>query len=156
MFGRAFKFPIPKSLPSTCDNCGAKLHWQPVVYRDPVIGVDKVDHYKADCSCGEVHYRDGRGQVVEPAIENLAPDRSDVAHSPQGEVPYSGYMEFVKQEREKAEALKKTQAAKAAAAAAGADKPASVAAGGERPAAAGAPAGNAPTPPANSEEPAAE
>ena len=35
MFGRAFKFPIPKSLPSTCDNCGAKLHWQPVVYRDP-------------------------------------------------------------------------------------------------------------------------
>jgi hypothetical protein len=124
MFGRGYKFPIPKLLPSNCDKCGARLSWKPVTYLDPVINVDKVDHYRADCSCGEVHYRDGRGQVVEPALVNLAPDKSEVAHSPQGEVPYSGYMEFVKQEREKAEALKKAQAAKAAAAAAGDDKPA--------------------------------
>jgi hypothetical protein len=143
MFGRSFKFPIPKILPTTCHNCGAKLNWQPITYHDPVIGVDKVDMYKAECACGEVHYRDGRGQVVEPALENLAPDKSDIAHSPQGEVPYSGYMEFVKQEREKAAALKKAQAAKAAAAAAGGDKP-------EAPAAAPAAA------PAKAEEPAAE
>ena len=118
MFGRKFKFPIPKVLPEKCDNCGAKLKWVPVVYHDPVIAVDKVDHYKAECACGEVHYRDGRGQVVELATENLAPDRSEVARSPQGEVPYSGYMEFLKQERAKEEAFKQAQEAKAAAAAA--------------------------------------
>jgi hypothetical protein len=133
MFGRKFKFPVPKILPTTCDNCGARLRWTPVTHMDPVIGIEKVDHYKAECSCGEVHYRDGRGQIVEPAVENLAPDKSDVAWSPQGKVPYSGYMEFVKQEREKAEALKKAQAAKAAAATAGGDKSAPAAAPGETP-----------------------
>jgi hypothetical protein len=85
---------------------------------DPVIRLEKVDHYRADCACGEVHYRDGRGQVVEPAVENLPPDRSEFANSPQGPQPYSGYMEFVKQERAKAEALKVAQAKKAADAAA--------------------------------------
>jgi hypothetical protein len=92
----------------------------PVTIFDPVISLEKVDYYKAECACGEVHYRDGRGQVVEPAVPNLAPDRSDYANSPQGPQPYSGYMEFVKQERAKAEALKAAQAKKAADAAAAA------------------------------------
>src|SRR3982074_3980268 len=123
MFART-KFPIPKILPTTCDNCGARLRWEPVTYFDPAIGTEKVDWYKAECSCGEVHYRDGRGQVVEPAVENLAPDRSEFANSPQGPQPYSGYMEFVQQERAKAEALKVAQAKKAADAAAAAAAPA--------------------------------
>jgi hypothetical protein len=102
---------------------------------DPVIRLEKVDHYRADCTCGEVHYRDGRGQVVEPAVVNLPPDRSEFANSPQGPQPYSGYTEFVKQERAKAEALKAAQAKKAAdaAAAAAGGAPAATA---ERPAAA--------------------
>lgn len=115
---------------------------------DPVIRLEKVDHYRADCTCGEVHYRDGRGQVVEPAVENLPPDKSEFANSPQGPQPYSGYMEFVKQERAKAEALKVAQAKKAAdAAAAAGGAPAATA---ERPPAA-APAEPAAAPP----EPAA-
>ena len=97
---------------------------------DPVIGLEKADYYKAECSCGEVHYRDGRGQVVEPAVPNLAPDRSDYANSPQGPQPYSGYMEFVQQERAKAEALKVAQAKKAADAAAGASAGTQAASGG--------------------------
>src|ERR1700736_2280794 len=87
---------------------------------DAVIGLEKVEYYKAESECGEVFYRDGRGQVVEPAVENLAPDRSEFANSPQGPQPYSGYMEFVQQERAKAEALKVAQAKKAADAAAAA------------------------------------
>jgi hypothetical protein len=118
LFARRHTFPIPAILPKNCDNCGARLHWVPVTEYDPVIRLEKVDHYRADCACGEVHYRDGRGQVVEPAVENLPPDRSEFANSPQGPQPYSGYMEFVKQERAKAEALKVAQAKKAADAAA--------------------------------------
>lgn len=106
--------PIPSILPKTCPQCGARLRWTPVTIFDPVIGLEKVDYYKAECPCGEVHYRDGRGQVVEPAVPNLPPDRSDYANSPQGPQPYSGYMEFVQQERAKAEALKVAQAKKAA------------------------------------------
>jgi hypothetical protein len=120
LFGRRHTFPIPAILPATCDKCGARLRWVAVTEFDPVIGLEKVDHYRADCACGEVHYRDGRGQVVEPAVENLAPDRSEFANSPQGPQPYSGYMEFVKQERAKAEALKVAQAKKVADAAAAA------------------------------------
>ena len=89
-----------------------RLKWQPVTHLDPVIGLEKVDHYKAECQCGEVHFRDGRGQVVEPAVINLPPDRSEFANSPQGPQPYSGFIEFVKQERAKAEALKVAQAKK--------------------------------------------
>jgi hypothetical protein len=120
LFRRRHTFPIPTILPKTCDKCGARLHWVPVTEYDPVIRLEKVDHYRADCACGEVHYRDGRGQVVEPAIVNLPPDKSEFANSPQGPQPYSGYMEFVTQERAKAEALKAAQAKKAADAAAAA------------------------------------
>ncbi|HXA41663.1 MAG TPA: hypothetical protein VNV65_01995 [Candidatus Solibacter sp.] len=136
IFGRHHTFPIPAVLPKTCDKCGARLKWVAVTEFDPVIGLEKVDHYRADCSCGEVHYRDGRGQVVEPAVVNLAPDRSEFANSPQGPQPYSGYMEFVQQERAKAEALKVAQAKKAADAAAAAANPPPAA----DPAAAAAPA----------------
>ena len=115
MFGRKFKFPIPKNLPATCPNCGAKLDWKPLTELDPVIGIEKVQWYQADCSCGEVHYRDGRGQEVEPPTENLAPDKSDVGRSPQGEFQYSGYLEFVQQERDKAAALEAKKVAAAAA-----------------------------------------
>jgi hypothetical protein len=143
MFGRKKSLPVPKFLTSKCDNCGAGLKWEVVAYFDPVIGVEKVDHYKADCpKCHTVHYRDGRGQVVEPAVENLAPDRSEFANSPQGPQPYSGFLEFVKQERAKAEALKAAQAKKAADAAAGVTAPAPAAAvstGTAAPAAAPAP-----------------
>src|ERR1700730_11066816 len=92
-----FAPPIPAVLPRTCPNCGAPLHWTPVTIFDPVIGLEKVDHYKAECACGEVHYRDGRGQEVEPAVPNLPPDTSEFANSPQGPQAYSGYMELVKQ-----------------------------------------------------------
>jgi hypothetical protein len=115
---------------------------------DPVIRLEKVDHYRADCTCGEVHYRDGRGQVVEPAVVNLPPDRSEFANSPQGPQPYSGYTEFVKQERAKAEALKAAQAKKAADAAA-------AAAGGAPTATAERPAAAPERPPASPERPAA-
>jgi hypothetical protein len=115
---------------------------------DPVIRLEKVDHYRADCTCGEVHYRDGRGQVVEPAVVNLPPDRSEFANSPQGPQPYSGYTEFVKQERAKAEALKAAQAKKAADAAA-------AAAGGAPAATAERPAAAPERPPATPERPAA-
>ena len=129
---------MPKFLTNKCGNCGTGLKWEVVAYFDPVIGVEKVDHYKAECpSCHTVHYRDGRGQVVEPAIENLPPDRSEFANSPQGPQPYSGFLEFVKQERAKAEALKAAQAKKAADAAAGAT---ATPAGAGAPAAASAPA----------------
>ena len=143
LFGRRHTFPIPAILPRTCDKCGARFRWVPVTELDPVIRLEKVDHYRADCTCGEVHYRDGRGQVVEPAVENLPPDKSEFANSPQGPQPYSGYMEFVKQERAKAEALKVAQAKKAAdaGAAAAGGAPAATA---ERPPAAEAPASAAP------------
>jgi hypothetical protein len=146
--------PIPSILPRTCPKCGARLHWTPVTIFDPVIGLEKADYYKAECSCGEVHYRDGRGQVVEPAVPNLPPDRSDYANSPQGPQPYSGYMEFVQQERAKAEALKAAQAKKAAdAAAATTPSPAATA---ERPAASeGSPAAK-PQAPANPDAEAPE
>ena len=119
IFGRSRKtLPIPAILPKTCPKCGRPLKWRPVTIFDTVIGLEKVDYYVAESECGEVFYRDGRGQVVEPAVENLPPDRSDFANSPQGPQPYSGYMEFVQQERAKAEALKVAQAKKAADAAA--------------------------------------
>jgi hypothetical protein len=137
MFGRKQTLPVPKTFPTTCSSCGAKgLKWQTVSYFDPVIGIEKVDYYRAECAnCGTVHYRDVRGQVVEPAVENLAPDRSEYANSPQGPQAYSGFLEFVQQERAKAEALKAAQAKKAADAAAaggagGAAAPAGAAAGG--------------------------
>ncbi|MEA2684088.1 MAG: hypothetical protein QOK05_2416 [Chloroflexota bacterium] len=135
MFGAKKPLPVPDSLERKCPDCGSSLKWQVVEYVDPVIGIRKVDHYKAECANGHVHYRDQRGQVVEPAVENLAPDRSEFANSPQGPQPYSGFIEFVKQERAKAEALKAAQAKKAADAAAAAAAPA-----GASPAAAGAPA----------------
>ena len=138
MFGRKKGLPVPTFLPEKCGNCGGNLRWEVVSYFDPVIRVEKVDYYKAECgSCHTVHYRDGRGQVVEPAIENLPPDRSEFANSPQGPQPYSGFLEFVKQERAKAAALKVAQAKKAADAAAGTSSPAVPAAapGGPAPAA---------------------
>jgi hypothetical protein len=142
MFGRKKGLPVPRFLPQNCDNCGAGLKWAVVPYFDPVIGLEKVDHYKSECgSCHTVHYRDGRGQVVEPAVENLPPDKSEFANSPQGPQPYSGFLEFIKQERAKAEALKAAQAKKAADAAAG-GAPAPAAAGASaRPAAPGTPSG---------------
>ena len=119
------RLPIPAILPATCPDCGKRLKWEGVAYFDPVIGIEKPDHYKGTCGCdGRVHYRDGRGQVVEPAVVNLPPDKSEFANSPQGPQPYSGFLEFVAQERAKAEALKAAQAKKAADAAAAADKPA--------------------------------
>ena len=149
MFGRKKGLPVPTFLPQKCGNCGAKLSWEVVSYFDPVIRVEKVDHYKAECgSCHTIHYRDGRGQVVEPAIENLPPDRSEFANSPQGPQPYSGFMEFVKQERAKAAALKVAQAKKAADAAAAATGPAAA------PVASGAPA-PAPAPKAPAQAPEA-
>jgi hypothetical protein len=121
IFGRSKnRFPAPAILPKTCPKCGRPLKWQAVTILDTVIGLEKVDYYKAESECGEVFYRDGRGQVVEPAVENLPPDRSEFANSPQGPQPYSGYMVFVQQERAKAEALKVAQAKKAADAAAAA------------------------------------
>ena len=142
MFGRKRELPVPTFLTEKCDQCGARLDWKVVPYFDPIIGLEKVDHYQATDPAGHVHYRDGRGQTVEPAVENLPPDRSDFANSPQGPQPYSGFLEFVQQERAKAEALKVAQAKKAADAAA-------AAAGGGAP----APAAPAPKPPA--ETPAA-
>jgi hypothetical protein len=142
IFGRRKKsFPIPAILPKSCPKCGRPLRWEAVTAFDPVIRLEKVEYYKAESECGEVFYRDGRGQVVEPAVENLAPDRSDFANSPQGPQPYSGYMEFVQQERAKAEALKVAQAKKAADAAAAAAAPA--AAPGAAPAPGSAPAAEA-------------
>ena len=120
MFGRKKSLPVPGFLDATCGQCGGRLDWKVVPYFDPVIGVEKVDHYQATDPAGHVHYRDGRGQTVEPAVENLAPDRSEFANSPQGPQPYSGFLEFVQQERAKAEALKAAQAKKAADAAAAA------------------------------------
>jgi len=120
MFGRKKSLPVPDFLPGKCDQCGAALPWKVVAYLDPIIAIEKVDHYAATDSAGHVHYRDGRGQVVEPAVVNLPPDRSDFANSPQGPQPYSGFLEFVQQERAKAEALKAAHAKKAADAAAAA------------------------------------
>jgi hypothetical protein len=142
MLGRKKALPIPDILPTRCDKCNAKLNWRAVAYFDPVIRLEKVDHYKAECACGEVHYRDGRGQVVEPAVVNLPPDRSEFANSPQGPQPYSGFLEFVKQERAKAEALKAAQAKKAADVAAGVT--AAPAAAGAAPPSRPAPAAAAP------------
>jgi hypothetical protein len=149
IFGRRQKtFPIPAILPKTCPKCGRPLKWRAVTAFDAVIGLEKVEYYVAESECGEVFYRDGRGQVVEPAVENLPPDRSDFANSPQGPQPYSGYMEFVAQERAKAEALKVAQAKKAADAAA-------AAAGGTptAPAGAAAPSGSGAAAPASTSAP---
>jgi hypothetical protein len=149
IFGRRQKtFPIPTILPKTCPKCGRPLKWQAVTAYDPVIRLEKVEYYKAESECGEVFYRDGRGQPVEPAVENLAPDRSEFANSPQGPQPYSGYMEFVRQERAKAEALKVAQAKKAADAAAAAAAPA--------PASSAAPAAAVSEPPVTDTSPAKE
>jgi len=124
MFGRKKGLPVPSFLPEKCTNCNARLSWEVVAYFDPVIRVEKVDHYRAECaSCHTVHHRDGRGEVVEPAVVNLPPDTSEFANSPQGPQPYSGFIEFIKQERAKAEALKVAQAKKAADAAAAAAAP---------------------------------
>ena len=120
MFGAKKSLPLPRFLPAKCPECGNALPWTVVSYVDPIIGIEKVDHYQATDSAGHVHCRDARGQTVEPAIENLPPDRSDFANSPQGPQPYSGFLEFVQQERAKAEALKVAQAKKAADAAAAA------------------------------------
>jgi hypothetical protein len=155
MFGGIKSLPVPDILPTKCPDCGSNLKWQVVEYVDAIIGIKKADHYKAECANGHVHYRDQRGQVVEPAVANLAPDRSEFANSPQGPQPYSGFIEFVKQERAKAEALKAAQAKKAADAAAGGENTAATPA----PAAAAAAPGPAAAPaqlasPAGSEAPA--
>ncbi|HEY8740471.1 MAG TPA: hypothetical protein VIN56_07765 [Candidatus Dormibacteraeota bacterium] len=127
MFGSK-ALPVPDILPTKCPDCDARLSWEVLEYLDAVIGIKKVDHYKATCANGHVHHRDQRGQVVEPAELNLPPDTSEFAQSPQGPQPYSGFIEFVKQERAKAEALKAAQAKKAADAAAAASAPAAEAA----------------------------
>ncbi|MHB8510352.1 MAG: hypothetical protein ACYDGR_17175 [Candidatus Dormibacteria bacterium] len=57
---------------------------------DRALGEEKVDHYAANCSCGEAHAYDGRGQKVEPAAVNLPPDLSEVAQTPNGLIPYAG------------------------------------------------------------------
>jgi hypothetical protein len=93
MFGRK-KFPIPRNLPTQCPTCGSKLKWTPVTHFDDIIGIDKVDYYNAECSCGEVLAYDGRAQKVEPAVVNLAPDRSPIANSPQGPQPYPGTPDY--------------------------------------------------------------
>jgi hypothetical protein len=124
MFGARKPLPVPAVLSTKCPDCGQRLKWEVVEYFDPIIRLQKVDHYKGACGSGHVHYRDQRGQVVEPAVENLPPDTSDFAQSPQGPQPYSGFLEFVKQERAKAEALKAAQAKKAADAAAAQAAPA--------------------------------
>jgi hypothetical protein len=124
MFGARKNLPVPAILPTKCPDCEQRLKWEVVEYFDPIIRLQKVDHYKGTCASGHVHYRDQRGQVVEPAVENLPPDRSEFAQSPQGPQPYSGFIEFVKQERAKAEALKAAQAKKAADAAAAQAAPA--------------------------------
>ncbi|MFN2462511.1 MAG: hypothetical protein ABR573_01240 [Candidatus Dormibacteria bacterium] len=129
VFGRTRSLPIPRFLPASCEQCGGRLEWKVVSYHDPVIRVDKVDHYEATDGAGHVHLRDGRGQAVEPAVENLAPDRSEFANSPQGPQPYTGFLEFVQQERAKAEALKAAQAKKLADAAAAAQAPTEAPAG---------------------------
>lgn len=115
MFGATKSLPIPDILPTKCPDCGSKLGWEAVEYLDAVIGIRKADHYNGLCANGHVHYRDQRGQVVEPAELNLPPDRSEFAQSPQGPQPYSGFIEFVKQERVKAEALKAKRSADATA-----------------------------------------
>ncbi|MFN2465187.1 MAG: hypothetical protein ABR598_02855 [Candidatus Dormibacteria bacterium] len=127
MFGARKTLPVPAILPGKCPECDARVSWQVVEYFDPVIRLQKVDHYRGECAGGHVLYRDQRGQVVEPAELNLPPDRSEFAQSPQGPQPYSGFLEFVKQERAKAEALKVAQAKKAADAAAAAAAPAEAA-----------------------------
>jgi hypothetical protein len=87
------KFPIPDVLPKNCPNCKARLKWEGVGLYDAVIRREKVDHYRAECSsCGTLHYRDQRGQPVEPAV--LPPDLSETANSPQGPQPYPGTPEY--------------------------------------------------------------
>jgi hypothetical protein len=89
------KFPIPDVLPKNCPNCKARLKWEGVGLYDAVIRREKVDHYRAECSsCGTLHYRDQRGQPVEPAVLNLPPDLSETANSPQGPQPYPGTPEY--------------------------------------------------------------
>ena len=80
IFGRSRKtLPIPAILPKTCPKCGRPLKWQPVTIFDTVIGLEKVDYYVAESECGEVFYRDGRGQVVEFAqAENILNHLGDV------------------------------------------------------------------------------
>ena len=76
-------------LPKRCKQCNEVLRWVPEVLWDRALRADKVDHYRAESSCGEVYYYDGRGQPVEPATPNLAPDTSEVAQSPMGLIPYA-------------------------------------------------------------------
>lgn len=110
---RAKRWGIPARLPGKCPDCDASLTWIPVTLFDRVLGADKIDHYRAECSCGSVHHYDGRGQRVEPALPNLPPDLSDVANTPQGPTPYSGFLEFFAQEKAKAAELAAKRAAAA-------------------------------------------
>ena len=118
MLGRRRKLPIPRFLEEKCDKCGRRLHWTVVSHYDPIIGMEKPDYFKAQCECGEDHYRDGRGQPVAPPEENLAPDRSMYALSPQGKQWFPGTKEYAEAEVKAAEAAKAAAAAAAKAAAA--------------------------------------
>jgi hypothetical protein len=112
---RAKRWAIPARLPGNCLSCNARLGWTAVTMLDRVLNAEKVDHYRAECRCGEVHYYDGRGQRVEPALPNLPPDLSEVANTPQGPTPYSGFLEFFAQEKAKAAELAAKRAAAAGA-----------------------------------------
>jgi len=156
--GRRKRLPVPSFLPGTCPNCGKALSWTVKGYVDMVIKLEKVDYYEARCECGEALYRDGRNQPVEPPTENLAPDRSPMARSPQGMQPFPGTPEYEKAEATAKEAAKKAAEAaaqKAAAAKAGAG-PAAGGGGAAAPAPQQAPPSQAPPTPEPSEEKPAE
>ena len=140
MLGRRRKLPLPRFLEEKCDQCGRRLDWKIVSHFDPVIRLDKPDYYVAKCACGENHYRDGRGQPVSPPEENLAPDRSMFALSPQGQQWYPGTAEYKDAQAKAAEQAKaaaeaKAKQAAAPAAAAPAPRPATPAPAPEAPAA---------------------
>ena len=74
---RPTRFPIPRVLPASCASCGGRLHWVPVSYFDPIVRLEKVDHYKSKCAaCGAEYFYDGRGQPVEPATLNVPPENT--------------------------------------------------------------------------------
>jgi hypothetical protein len=164
MLGRRRQLPIPRFLPELCSNCGRELKWTVVSHYDPIIRKHKADYYTAECVCGEVYYRDPRGQPVEPATENFAPDRSMFAKSPQGNQWYPGTTEYSEGERKAAEAAKqaaiaaaqKAAAAKEAAAQQAAQQPAAEGGAPPVPAPAAAPAAGAPVPSADAGAPPAE